>query len=147
MKALTTMQQQVASKSAIAMKPSSPASAKVVPFPDRSCTRCPASARIPTSHHPSMAYAEFSFLPIALQRWRERNGLKISAAAEELGVAPSAWGHWETGYRFPTGSVLLALVQYTGLSLVELLCEHGECCPSHEYRTSGQRFLSRDDPR
>ena len=58
--------------------------------------------------------------------------MKISAAAQGLGVAASTWGHWETGYRFPTGSVLLDLVRYTGLSLVELICEHGEHCPLHQ---------------
>jgi DNA-binding transcriptional regulator YiaG len=82
---------------------------------------------------PHTPYAEFSFLPKALQRWRERKGLKISAAAQGLGVAASSWGHWETGFRFPTGSVLLDLVQYTGLSLVELVCEHGQHCPLHQH--------------
>lgn len=111
---------------------------KVLPFPERSCAQCAfvTEAGGVTDHHQVLArlkthtpYEGFSFLPQALQRWRERRGLKISAAAQGLGVAASTWGHWETGFRFPTGSVLLDLVQYTGMSLVELICEHAEQCP------------------
>jgi DNA-binding transcriptional regulator YiaG len=113
---------------------------KVLPFPERSCGQCvfAPEAGASVDDHPLLSrlrphtpYAGFSFLPKALQRWRGRKGLKISAAAQGLGVASSTWGHWETGFRFPTGSVLLDLVQYTGLSLVELVCEHGEHCPLH----------------
>ena len=117
-----------------------PSSGKVISFPDRSCAHCEQfaergcvdaeSTSVSIKHHGS--YATFSFLPKALQRWRDHRGMKISAAAQGLGVAASTWGHWETGYRFPTGSVLLDLVRYTGLSLVELICEHGEHCPLHQ---------------
>jgi DNA-binding transcriptional regulator YiaG len=110
---------------------------KVLPFPDQSCANCRHVAE--TGHadpHKMSAiirtrgpYAEFSYLPTALHQWRLRKGLKISAAASGLGVAASTWGHWETGFRFPTGSVLLDLVRYTGMSLVELICEHGSHCP------------------
>jgi DNA-binding transcriptional regulator YiaG len=118
----------------------SPETGKVLPFPERSCGQCVFAKESSgaVDQHPILAslkphtpYAGFSYLPKALQRWREREGLKISAAAQGLGVAASTWGHWETGFRFPTGSVLLDLVQYTGLSLVELVCEHGEHCPLH----------------
>lgn len=117
-------------------------SGKVLPFPERGCGQCVlANAHGGGSDHQRFLaglkthtpYAGFSFLPKALQRWRERKGLKISAAAQGLGVADSTWGHWETGFRFPTGSVLMDLVQYTGLSLVELVCEHGEHCPLHRH--------------
>jgi hypothetical protein len=115
---------------------------KIVSFPERSCVQCafltePGSGPDPPHGLPGLKpatpYAGFSFLPKALQRWRGRKGFKISAAAQGLGVAASTWGHWETGFRFPTGSVLLNLVQYTGLSLAELICEHGEQCPLHSH--------------
>jgi DNA-binding transcriptional regulator YiaG len=132
MSALSTRQTPGTSKSIMQQEPPATECGKVVPFPEMGCQKCAAPPRVLSPHQPSMAYAEFSFLPIALQRWRKRNGLKISAAAHGLGVAASAWGHWETGFRFPTGSMLLALVQYTRLSLVELLCEHGQYCPSRQ---------------
>lgn len=113
------------------------ADGRLIPFPPPSCSHC---ALLRDSGHEDLEtaihaphlrapYAGFSHLPVALQRWRQRRGLKISAAAAGLGVAASTWGHWETGFRFPTGSILLDLVQYTGLSLVELVCEHAEHCP------------------
>ena len=123
-------------------KTETPAALKVLPFPERNCGHCsqalgdgaiPDRQQLLNSLKPHSPYAEFSYLPKALQRWRERKGLKISAAAQGLGVAASTWGHWETGFRFPTGSVLLDLVQYTGLSLVELVCEHGQHCPLHQH--------------
>ena len=112
---------------------------KVLPFPDCAVGNCPHAAGEAELDHERVAagmksrgpYAAFSFLPIALQRWRVQRGLKISAAASALGVAASTWGHWETGFRFPTGSLLLDLVRYTGLSLVELVCAHAENCPLH----------------
>lgn len=107
----------------------------VIPFPGLACSHCDrrfgepaADGTAPLPLHP---YTRLSFLPIALQRWRQERDLKISAAAQGLGVASSTWGHWETGLRFPTGSVLLDLVAYTGLTLVELVCEHGRHCPLH----------------
>lgn len=107
---------------------------KVLPFPEHTCGHCALRTESGSLLHTGglkipAPYGGFSFLPTALQRWRSRMGLKISAAAQGLGVAASTWGHWETGYRFPTGSVLRDLVEYTGLSLVELICEHGETCP------------------
>jgi hypothetical protein len=125
---------------------------KVVSLPEISCVQCafltePVGAQDPDhvlpGLKPATPYAGFSFLPRALQRWRERKGYKISAAAQGLGVAASTWGHWETGFRFPTGSVLLNLVQYTGLSLAELICEHGEQCPLHSHFTGDLPTLPR----
>ncbi len=113
---------------------------RLIPFPGASClhctplreTGCNDLVAAMDSAHLRAPYAGFSHLPVALHRWRESRGLKISAAASGLGVAASTWGHWETGFRFPTGSVLVDLVKYTGLSLVELVCEHAQQCPLHQ---------------
>jgi hypothetical protein len=129
----------------------SPGAGKVVFFPEGSCAQCafiagPGCAEDPQQVlprlKPATPYAGFSFLPRALLQWRVRKGYKISTAAQGLGVAASTWGHWETGFRFPTGSVLLNLVQYTGLSLAELICEHGEQCPLHSHLKAGIPSLS-----
>ena len=122
MKALLDRQARMADKSIEPPGPDLTGIGNVMPFPQRSCVPCGAPRRMLGADHSVTPYGEFSFLPIALKRWRMQNGLKISAAAEGLGVAASAWGHWETGARFPSGSVLLALVPYTGLSLAGLLC-------------------------
>jgi transcriptional regulator with XRE-family HTH domain len=44
-------------------------------------------------------------------------------------VASSTWTHWETGRRFPSASLLLGLIEYTGVPLVELICENSAKCP------------------
>ena len=135
----------MAEKHRKAMPDSGGADGKCIPFPAASCNHClllreagcsdlVAAVDLPNLRAP---YAGFSHLPVALQRWRERRGLKISAAASGLGVAASTWGHWETGFRFPTGSMLLDLVQYTGLPLVELICEHADACPLRQLAAAG----------
>jgi transcriptional regulator with XRE-family HTH domain len=77
----------------------------------------------------SRRYSQFSALPARLKHWREDKGIKVSAAARELGVASSTWTHWETGRRFPSASLLLGLIEYTGVPLVELICENSAKCP------------------
>lgn len=64
--------------------------------------------------------------------WRKKKGLKIEAAAKEMGVSPAAWGHWERGIRFPTGRQLTLLSLYTGVPLCQMFCSSsGNCddCP------------------
>jgi len=74
-------------------------------------------------------YSSATALPQALIWWREKNGLKTEAAAAEMGVSTAAWGHWETGARFPQGKELIKLSSYTGLPVHMLLCPHAESCP------------------
>jgi transcriptional regulator with XRE-family HTH domain len=64
-----------------------------------------------------------------LRKWRKGKRIKIQTAAVEMGVSPAARGHWETGTRFPQGKDLLRLLNYTGLSLPQLLCPHADSCP------------------
>jgi hypothetical protein len=73
-------------------------------------------------------YAGISGLPKVLKRWRETKKLKIAAAAAEIGVSPAAWGHWETGARFPGGADLLKLSSHTGIPVHRLICPHIEGC-------------------
>ena len=82
----------------------------------------------------SRRYSQFSNLPCRLKAWRTEKGIKVSAAARELGVAPSTWTHWETGRRFPTAALLLALIRYTGIPLVEFVCENSARCPFRNKR-------------
>lgn len=79
-------------------------------------------------------FFELSDLPGRLREWRESNGIKVSTAAAELGVAPSTWSHWEAGRRFPSGTLLIALVNYTGVSLVDFICENSADCPFRKRR-------------
>lgn len=76
-------------------------------------------------------------LPAVLLAWRLEHGLKMQAAARELGVATSTWGHWETGRRFPNHSSLILISLYTGLPLLRLLCADHDRCP----------FRKREPPR
>lgn len=82
----------------------------------------------------SRRYSQFSALPAKLKQWREDKGIKVSAAARELGVAASTWTHWETGRRFPSAALLLALISYTGVPLVEFVCENSDNCPFRKRR-------------
>lgn len=75
------------------------------------------------------SYSCFSHLPIRLKDWRLQRGIKVSAAASELGVATSTWNHWESGRRFPSGMRLIQLVAYTGISLKHFVCENAHICP------------------
>ncbi len=74
-------------------------------------------------------YLNATALPRVLRRWRQGKQMKIQTAAVELGVSLAAWGHWETGTRFPDGHDLVRLSNYTGIPLHELLCPHAESCP------------------
>ena len=64
-----------------------------------------------------------------LKQWRESKGKKISDVAGEFGVAPSSWGHWETGHCLPSGENLLLLAEYTGVPLQHFICPNSERCP------------------
>lgn len=81
-------------------------------------------------------YAEFSHLPVRLKAWRIESGLKATNAAAELGVAASTWNHWESGRRFPSGTLLIQLVRYTGIPLKELICENAHNCPFRKRRNN-----------
>lgn len=76
-------------------------------------------------HH----FADRTVLGKRLKWWRNKEGLKIAAAAGNLGVSTATWGHWETGHTFPSGEMLLDLCELTGLPLQLLLCPHMEDCP------------------
>ncbi len=82
-----------------------------------------------TPDHP---YLNATALPQVLRHWRQEHQVKIQTAAVELGVSMSAWGHWETGTRFPQGRELLRLASYTGIPLAELICPHNANCPCHQ---------------
>ena len=79
--------------------------------------------------HQDHAYADRMALGQRLQWWRHLKGIKTTEAAAELGVSTAAWGHWETGARFPSAEMLLDLAAYTRLPLRVLLCPEMEACP------------------
>ena len=79
----------------------------------------------PDHHH----FADRSILGQRLKWWRNKEGLKIAAAAHDLGVSTATWGHWETGHAFPSGDMLFDLCDLTGLPLQMLVCPHMEDCP------------------
>ncbi|NQW99929.1 helix-turn-helix transcriptional regulator [bacterium] len=89
-----------------------------------------------TSDHEAHFFAKRSALGKRLKWWRERRDLKIEAAALQLGVSTSTWGHWETGRTFPSGEMLLALSSLTQLPLQLLFCPHLETCPLHDQVTA-----------
>ncbi|MBJ6725167.1 helix-turn-helix domain-containing protein [Geomesophilobacter sediminis] len=63
-----------------------------------------------------------------LAAWREQKGLKMEAAARELGVSTATWGHWETGRRFPAMKQLSCLAQYLGVPPCRLIANCPERC-------------------
>jgi transcriptional regulator with XRE-family HTH domain len=87
-------------------------------------------------------------LPQMLREWRLANQIKLSAAANDLGVSTSTWGHWETGARFPKGKKLLKLVEYTGISLHQLICsktgDFTECHPQPDGSGNGDKLVTRN---
>ena len=82
-----------------------------------------------TPPDPRHIYAERLALARRLKWWRAVTGLKIEAAARQLGVAAATWGHWETGARFPSGEMLIALGGVTGMPLRVLFCGSLDRCP------------------
>jgi transcriptional regulator with XRE-family HTH domain len=64
-----------------------------------------------------------------LREWRKANGVKETAAAEELGVGAATWGHWEEGVRFPSLKNLLALSRYTKIPVQHFFCPNRHRCP------------------
>lgn len=79
----------------------------------------------PEQHH----FANRSILGKRLKWWRQKEGLKIAAAAHDLGVSTATWGHWETGHTFPSAEMLFDLCGLTGLPLHLLICPFMEDCP------------------
>lgn len=77
------------------------------------------------SHHYSSRFA----IGRRLKNWRNREQLSIASAAIELGVCTATWGHWETGEHLPSGELLLAIEDLTGLPPHVLFCPHLEICP------------------
>ena len=88
--------------------------------------RKPAGQRKNIQNHP---FLNVTALPRVLRKWRQEKQMKIETAAADVGVSTSAWGHWETGARFPMGRELLRLSAHTGIPLHELICPHAESCP------------------
>ena len=76
-------------------------------------------------HHYSARIA----LGLRLKDWRKRGELSIASAADALGVSTATWGHWETGEHIPSGDLLLAIEDLTGMSLHVLFCPHLDSCP------------------
>jgi hypothetical protein len=74
-------------------------------------------------------YATTIALGMRLKDWRHRKGQKISDVAVQLGVSTATWGHWETGEHLPSGDLLLAIEQFTGMPLHVLFCPHMDACP------------------
>jgi len=88
--------------------------------------------RKPTCQHKTIQNHPFlnaTALPCVLRKWRQEKQLKIETAAADVGVSTAAWGHWETGARFPMGRELLRLSTHTGIPLHALICPHAESCP------------------
>lgn len=83
-------------------------------------------------------FSEFSRLPLRLKAWRTEKGVKITSAAAELGVAASTWSHWESGRRFPSGSLLIELIRFTGIPVVEIFCENAHDCPFRKRKVGGR---------
>ena len=71
----------------------------------------------------------FKYLGPRLRDWRISRGLKIATASLHLGVSTATWCHWETGRRTPNSEMLALLIQYTGISIEELICPGIERCP------------------
>ena len=64
-----------------------------------------------------------------LKHWRLCEGRKISDVAASLGVSTPTWGHWETGEHLPSGELLIAVEDLTGIPLHVLFCPHLDTCP------------------
>ena len=90
-------------------------------------------------HH---QYATRVALGLRLKNWRVKENRKIADAASLLGVSSSAWGHWETGERLPSGELLLAIQNLTDIPLHVLFCPHLDACP----RACNGEWPSKDDP-
>jgi transcriptional regulator with XRE-family HTH domain len=72
-----------------------------------------------------------------LLAWRKSRNLSQQLAARRLGVAATTWSHWETGRRLPGARMLMLLAELTGMSLGQMLCQHGDTCP----RARGELYL------
>jgi DNA-binding transcriptional regulator YiaG len=79
--------------------------------------------------HQQHRYTERVALGARLKHWRLGENRKMSEVAALLGVSTGTWGHWETGERLPSGELLLAIQNLTGLPLRVLFCPHLDNCP------------------
>lgn len=71
------------------------------------------------------AYAEFRRIFSGnLKRLRERAGVKVYWVAQQFGVEASTWGRWETGDRFPSPEMLVALALFFHVSPHYLFTPH-----------------------
>ena len=79
-------------------------------------------------------------LPSMLKEWRRSVGHSLVSAARGLGVSAAAWGHWETGIRFPSPQRLSELAQLTGIPVYRLVCPYvtALCDQEHEKSTIRQ---------
>ena len=78
-------------------------------------------------HHKAHHYSNRIPLGMRLKDWRGNR--KIAEVASMLGVSISSWGHWETGERLPSGDMLIAIEDLTGIPLCVLFCPHLGKCP------------------
>ena len=64
-----------------------------------------------------------------LRRWREERDVPLKQVAAELGVSMAVVSAWERGVRFPAGSHLDSLSDYTGIPVCLLFCCAKSECP------------------
>jgi hypothetical protein len=64
----------------------------------------------------------------AFTAWREKRNIPLKKIAQDLSVSVSTVSAWELGRRFPTGSNLELLVEYTGLPPCKLFCVMADQC-------------------
>ena len=63
-----------------------------------------------------------------LKGWRLKQRFFLKEMAADLGVSVSTVEGWESGHRFPSGSHLTRLSDYTGLPVCKLFCvKTGDC--------------------
>ena len=65
-----------------------------------------------------------------LARLRQAAGVKMYAAAEALGVSKSTWSQWESGKRFPGGTMLAAIADCLQVHPCALLKDPDTDCGS-----------------
>ena len=65
-----------------------------------------------------------------LSSLRQATGVKMYAAAEALGVSKSTWSQWESGKRFPGGTMLAAIADCLRVQPCALLKDPDMDCGS-----------------
>lgn len=58
---------------------------------------------------------------IAIKRIRLRKGITQQAMADALQISPATISHWETGRRKPNVDDMIAIAQYFGCSIDDLI--------------------------